>query len=204
MKCIGIVSVAVGGAAVLAFGAVVGIETLGYFQTRSSPSAHTAKPPTHDWEFEITKDAMTDRTSMSVHLYAESMSELMVIRCEGTYEINKTKVPVYDLQIATIDYLGETGWQETRVVTYRIGAEKAVSEEWAYSDRNAEQGSLLFVPADRQESEVQNRIAVAHKFIVAKTFKIRVKTFKSDYHDYTFEGRDPKGALTKLATECVK
>ena len=155
------------------------------------------------WEFQSTKDELTDEIYTNMHLYGESGLALFSVRCERMIDINGVNVPIYTVQIATSDYLGKTEWLGTRSVAYRLGAEHVVYESWAYSDRNAEQVFPLLLPLEERAAEILKRIIVVKEFIAEKTFKVRVTTYRYEKRDYTFEGRDPTEANTKLLAECV-
>lgn len=154
------------------------------------------------WEFQSTKDELTDKIYTNMHLYGESGPALFSVRCERMIDINGVNVPIYTLQIATSDYLGKTHY-DTRSVAYRLGAEHVVYEEWVYSDRNAEQVFPLLLPSEGRPAEILKRISVVKEIVAGKTFKIRVRTYRHEDFDFTFEGRDPTGANAKLLAECV-
>jgi hypothetical protein len=159
----------------------------------------TANEITPKWEFQSTKDEITDEIYTSMRLSGESGLALLSLRCEKMIDVNRVNVPIYTLQLATSDYLGKTGYGETRSVIYRLGAEHAIYEEWKYSDKNAEQE---FPP--KSETEVLKRINIVKEIIDGTIIKIRARTYRHEDLDFTFEGRDPTGANEKLLTECVK
>jgi hypothetical protein len=153
------------------------------------------------WEFQSTKDEITDETHTNMHLYGDSGSSIISIRCQEMVPINGANVPIYTLQLATSDYLGETdGLFGTRSVIYRLGSQPAVFEEWNYSDRNAEQ-TIVPPPAN---AEVLKRISVVSQIISGTTLNIRATTYRYANLDFIFEGRDTTGANEKLLQECAR
>lgn len=162
-----------------------------------------AKDPTPQWEFQSTKDTITDEVYASIDLYGEARSALLGVRCEKMVEIDGINVPIYTLQIATSDFLGRTH-SDTRSVTYRLGTEHAVYEQWIYCDRNAEQVHPLLLLSKARASEILKRISLVREIIAGETLKIRVRTYKYNDLDFTFEGRDPTDANEKLIQACLK
>lgn len=156
---------------------------------------------TSKWAFQSTKDEITDEIHTNMHLYGDSGSAIISIRCEGIVAINAADVPIYTLQLATSDFLGETdGLFGTRPVIYRLGNEPAVFEEWNYSDKNAEQ-TILPPPSN---AEILKRISVVKQIINGTILKIRATTYKYENLDFIFEGQDTTGANEKLLTDCAK
>jgi hypothetical protein len=166
-----------------------------------------AKDVAPKWEFQSTKDKLTDENYTNIDLTGEAGSAALSIRCERMVEIKRIIVPIYTLQIATSDYLGETehSWPPpTRLVAYRLGADQVVYEEWIYSERNAEQVFPLLLPSESQAAEILNRVRLVERIVDGGTFKIRVRTYRHKDLDFTFVGRDPTGANEKLIAECRK
>lgn len=156
------------------------------------------------WEFRSTKDDITDKIYTSMLLYGEAGSALISLRCDRMIEINGADVPIYTLQLASSDYLGRTGYGESRSVIYRVGAEHSVNEEWSFRDKNAEQVFPLLLPSENREAEILKRISLVKEITDGKILRIRVRTYRHEDRDYTFEGRDPTGANMKLLTECAQ